>query len=156
MLNGSATANAFAATRAPTPAPWYITACPMNGPELTVDAAGRALIAMMSDDDNHVYWAVLDAAAPGGPTFAGPFPTPGHEANERYATAVANAAGDVLLVWNVGPMAVSGTAQVKYALYTLTGAPAGPSTTVGTSFAGTKATAFVGADGGFYIVTTAL
>ena len=48
-----------------------------------------------------------------------------------------------LKVWNVGPMAVSGTALVKYALYSLDGRLIpGSNETIGTSFAGESCEAF--------------
>jgi hypothetical protein len=52
-------------------------------------------------------------------------------------------------------MAVKGTATVKWARYDQDGRPTGEAGMVGKSFAGTKATAFVGNDDNFYIVTTA-
>ena len=81
--------------------------------------------------------------------------TPAREEDEIYPTAVANRRGDVLLVWQVGPMAVKGTATVKWARYDKEGNPTGETGVIGKSFAGTKATAFVGTDDNFYIVTTA-
>ncbi len=113
-------------------------------------ASGRALCAFMSR--NRVYWAVADL--PNG-AFQLHVPTPTNEANEIYPSAVANRKGDVLLVWQVGPMATNGTANVKWARYTKDGKFTGEAGTIGKSFAGTKATAFVGTDDMFYIVTTA-
>jgi hypothetical protein len=52
-------------------------------------------------------------------------------------------------------MSTSGTAQVKWALYGKDGSLTGPQGIAGTSFSGTKATAFVGTDDNFYLVTTA-
>ena len=52
-------------------------------------------------------------------------------------------------------MSVTGRATVKWALYTIDGAFAGRQGTVGATTSGTKATAFVGADDQFCIVTTA-
>ncbi len=52
-------------------------------------------------------------------------------------------------------MAVQGTATVKWARYDKEGRATGETGVIGRSFAGTKATAFVGADDNFYIVTTA-
>ena len=77
------------------------------------------------------------------------------EQEEIYPSAVANRKGTVLFVWQVGPMAVKGTATVKWAQYDEDGKPTGDAGTAGRSFAGTKATAFVGNDDHFYIVTTA-
>jgi len=57
--------------------------------------------------------------------------------------------------WQVGPMSTSGTATVKWARYNVDGTPTGQRGVAGTSFSGTKATAMVGKDDNFYIVTTA-
>jgi len=81
--------------------------------------------------------------------------TPANEEDEIYPAVVANRKGDVLLVWQVGPMAVKGTATVKWARYDRDGKATGETGVVGKSFAGTKATAFVGNDDNFYSVTTA-
>ena len=149
--DGFATATA---ARVPVDAPWSIAACPMNGPELTLIGGGpAAVVAYMSSDANRVYWALYSGTA-----FAtGPVPTPLGDTNARYPTAVATAAGDyVLLTWQVGPMAVSGTAVVKYALYSAAGTVIGSTVTVGTTFAGTKATCWLGPDGNFHVMTSAL
>ena len=145
-------ASAAAAT-APVAAPWVYPACPMNGPELTLSGggAGAATLAFMSTDANAVFWAAWSGAA----WTTGAVPTPRGDTNARYPTAVANAAGDVLLVWQVGPMAVAGTADVKYALYSAAGAPQGAEVDVGTTFAGTKATAWARGDD-FFVMTSPL
>ena len=147
--DGFATATA---ARVPVGAPWLVQSCPMNGPELALLGAGpAAVLAFMSSDANRVYWAAWSGSA-----FSAPVPTPRGDDDARYPTAVANAAGDVLLVWQVGPMAVEGTAQVKYALYDYNGTSLGPAATVGTTFAGTKATAWVARDDSFFVMTSAL
>lgn len=147
--------SAFTAARV-NDADWVVDYCPMNGPELSIaaDAGGAELVAFMTGDANNVFWS---RTAPDG-SFSGPVGTPRRDDNERYATAVASADGtDVLMVWQVGPMAVSGTAVVKYACYEgATGTPtAGQGGTLGTSFAGTKATALLTAASSFLILTTA-
>jgi hypothetical protein len=81
--------------------------------------------------------------------------TPTSEEDELYPSAVANRNGAILFIWQVGRMAVKGTATVKWAQYDEDGKPTGDAGTAGQSFAGTKATAFVGDDDNFYIVTTA-
>lgn len=138
---------------------WVVDYCPMNGPEMTlsVPRAGAAdatqTVAFMNGDANNVYFSQL---APGSAAFAGHVPTPLHEANERYPTAVASPDGDVVLVWNVGPMAVSGDAAVKWACYAPGNATAAQSGTLGRSFAGTKATALsLGDHGGLLVITSA-
>ena len=59
------------------------------------------------------------------------------------------------MVWQVGPMAVEGTAEVHWALYAGNGTFGGAAGVLGTSSAGTKATAWLGAGGEFYVMTTA-
>jgi len=129
---------------------WVLDHCPMCGPELTFGPEGRSLCAFMAR--KKVYWAVSDPAMRGFRLHVG---TPANETDEIYPTALANGEGEVLLVWQVGPMAVKGTATVKWARYGRDGTATGETGVIGNSFAGTKATAFVGTDGGFYIVTTA-
>ena len=46
-------------------------------------------------------------------------------------------------------------AVVKWARYNFAGTPSGQQGVIGTSFSGTKATAVVGNDDNFYVVTTA-
>ena len=101
---------------------------------------------------NRVYWAVADAAMT---AFRFHAATPSHEQDEIYPCAVANHQGEILMVWQVGPMATKGTATVKWARYHPDGRPTGEVGVVGQSSSGTKATAFVGTDDNFYILTTA-
>lgn len=140
---------------------WSMESCPMNGPEL-VESLGAAsplfssVTAFMSTDANAVFWSGRSASSG---DFSTPVGTPGTSggSSERYPTAVYSPQlGQVLMVWNVGPMAVSGTAQVLWATYGEDGTPSGESGSLGTSFAGTKATAWVDAKGGFYVMTTAV
>ncbi len=149
VLQGRATQNRFTADRVNVDN-WKIDFCPMCGPELTLGADGQSLCAFMSR--NKVYWAVADSP---GAAFRLHVPTPTNEENEIYPSAVANRKGQVLLVWQVGPMATKGTANVKWAIYGRDGKPTGQAGDVGKSFAGTKAAAFVGTDDNFYVVTTA-
>jgi hypothetical protein len=140
---------------------WELKTCPMCGPELTLDPAGRMLCAFMSR--HRVYWSALD-----GGRFKLHAATPAGENDEIYPAAFGDGKGHgapnaevrvgephVLLVWQVGPMAVGREAAVKWALYGDDGAFSGKQGTIGVSMSGTKATAFVGTDGAFYIVTTA-
>lgn len=129
---------------------WKIDFCPMCGPELCLSANGRAVCAFMSR--NRVYWAISD---PQVSRFDLHVATPAEEKDDIYPTAVANCRGEVLFVWQVGPMAVQGTAVVRWAKYTADGKFQGEGQVVGRSFAGTRATVFVGTDDNFYIVTTA-
>lgn len=122
----------------------------MCGPELTVSPDGRQYCAFMSR--HRVYWSVSDEHVTGYRLHVA---TPAPEDDEIYPTAVANRAGFVLLVWQVGPMSTTGKATVKWACYGRDGQPTGQQGTVGTATSGTKATAFVGTDDSFYIVTTA-
>lgn len=127
---------------------WELKRCPMCGPELTLDPAGRMLCAFMSR--HRVYWSALDDGR-----FTLHVATPAEENDEIYLAAFGDGKGHVLMVWQVGPMAVGRTATVKWALYGNDGAFTGKQGTIGTSTSGTKATAFAGTDGAFYIVTTA-
>ena len=139
---------------------WVVKDCPMNGPELTLavhDGAADAtqVVAYMTGDANSVFFTTL-APGGGGATWSAAVPTPFAEPNERYPTAVASRTGDVVMVWNVGPMAVSGDAAVKWACWAQGNATATQSGVLGRSFAGTKATALaLGGEGGLLIVTTA-
>jgi hypothetical protein len=127
---------------------WKLMTCPMCGPELTLDPAGRMLCAFMSR--HHVYWSLLE-----GGRFKLHVATPAKENDEIYPAAFGNGKGQVLMVWQVGPMAVGRRATVKWALYNYDGLFTGKQGTIGVSTSGTKATAFVGTDGVFHIVTTA-
>ena len=149
VLRGRPTENSFTASRV-NEDDWEIDYCPMCGPELTLAPNGQSLCAFTSR--KKVYWAIADPGTTGYRLHVG---TPVGEDDEIYPTAVANRHGDVLLVWQVGPMAVKGTATVKWARYDRNGHFTGEAGTVGKSFAGTKATAFVGIDDNFYLVTTA-
>jgi hypothetical protein len=127
---------------------WELKTCPMCGPELTLDPAGRMLCAFMTR--HRVYWSALE-----GGQFKLHVATPANENDEIYPAAVGDGRGHVLLVWQVGPMAVERQATVKWALYGNDGAFTGKQGTIGISASGTKATAFAGTDGAFYLVTTA-
>jgi hypothetical protein len=129
---------------------WVLPICPMCGPELTRAPGGGLIVAFMSR--HRAYWSVGDAE---GGRFRVHAATPGGEEDEIYPSAVANRRGDVLFLWQVGPMATDRTATVKWALYSAGGRFTGRQGTVGTTTSGTKATAFVGRDGGFRILTTA-
>ena len=122
----------------------------MCGPEFTFDPYGRALCAFMTS--NKVYWAVSDYPITG---FRQHVATPANETDEIFPTVVANRRGETLFLWQVGPMSTSGTAVVKWARYNFAGTPSGQQGVIGTSFSGTKATAVVGNDDNFYVVTTA-
>ncbi len=149
VLKGSADGSAFTALRV-NQDNWNINYCPMAGPELSFDPYGRALCAFMTS--NKVYWAVSDYPITG---FRLHVATPAHEANEIYPTVTANRRGEVLFLWQIGPMSTSGTATVKWARYNIDGTYIDQQGTIGTSFSGTKATAVVGSDDNFYIITTA-
>jgi hypothetical protein len=149
VLKGRATENRFTALRV-NEDNWKIDYCPMCGPELTLAPNGQSLCAFMTR--KKVYWAISDSGMTGYQLHVA---TAANEDNEIYPSAIANRNADVLFLWQVGPMAVEGTATVKWALYNKEGKATGETGLVGTSFAGTKATAFVGTDDNFYIVTTA-
>jgi O-glycosyl hydrolase len=149
VLKGSGKDNAFRAIRVNRDE-WKIDFCPMCGPELNLSADGRLLSAFMSR--NRVYWAISD---PQVSRFDLHVATPAEEKDEIYPMAVANRKGDVLFVWQVGPMSTTGRATVKWARYSMGGQFTGRQGTLGQTTSGTKAAAFVGADDRFYIVTTA-
>lgn len=129
---------------------WKIETSPMNGPELTVAPDGTLIAAFMSK--RKAYWAAAERPYN---RFRFHIQTPANEEEEIYPGAFANADAKVLFVWQVGPMSTTGKATVKYALYTQDGKRIGDEVTVGTTTSGTKATAFVGSDDNFHIVTTA-
>jgi hypothetical protein len=156
VIKGSALHNHFSSNLAGTP--WPIDYCPMNGPELSVSAsmgypnpASMEVVAIMEGSRNNVFWSTSVSE------FKTQVPTPTSEANERFPTAVATGEGDMLFVWNVGPMAVAGTSLVKYACYDAANGTRwiGQGGTIGTSFAGTKATALATGPSTFLILTTA-
>lgn len=147
LLQSPKRQNAFTALRV-NQDNWELTKCPMCGPELTFDPAGRALVAFMCR--HRAYWSALD-----GGKFTLHAATPAPENDEIYPAAFGNGCGQVLLVWQVGPMAVGKKATVKWALYRADGQFTGRQGTLGVSTSGTKPTAFAGSDGNFVIVTTA-
>lgn len=137
---------------------WAIDYCPMNGPELSLNVPLQAsdateTLAYMTNDENNVFFTSRPS---GTQTFSQPIGTPRKEANERYPTAVTSRQGDIVMVYNVGPMAVSGDSAVKYACYAPGNSTASQSGVLGRSFAGTKATAIaLGGEGPLLILTTA-
>lgn len=149
VLRGPLDGNRFSALRV-NQDNWVLPTCPMCGPELTFTPDGRALCAFMSR--NRVYWAITDEQRG---AFQLHVATPESEKDEIYPAAVANRKGEVLFVWQVGPMSTTKKATVKWARYAPGGKFSGERGTLGITTSGTKATAFVGADDNFYIVTTA-
>lgn len=149
VLRGPIDANRFTALRV-NQDNWVIPTCPMCGPELTFTPDGRALCAFMSR--NRVYWSITDAKRG---AFQLHVATPESEKDEIYPAAIANRKGEVLFVWQVGPMSTTAKATVKWARYTADGKFSGERGTLGVTTSGTKPTAFVGADDNFYLVTTA-
>jgi hypothetical protein len=149
VLKGNALSNNFTAVRVNYDN-WKINYCPMVGPEMEKANGGRQICSFMSND--HVYWAISDS---GVNLFTQHVATPLQENEEIFPTAIENNAGLVLFLWQVGPMSVSDSATVKWAVYTSAGAFTGQQGTIGRTFSGTKATAFVGTDDNFYIVVNA-
>jgi hypothetical protein len=149
VLKGPKAENKFTALRV-NEDNWELKTCPMCGPELTVGPDGRLLCGFMSR--HKVYWSASDRGVTG---FKLHVATPAGENDEIYPTAVANVRGQTLFVWQVGPMSTTGQATVKWAFYEADGKFTGRQGVVGTTTSGTKATAFVGSDDKFYIVTTA-
>ena len=152
VLKGKVGANAFVATRV-NEDNWELPTCPMCGPEMTLDAKGQAVVAFMSR--HKVYWSAGDEKLA---AFKGHAGTPGqykNDSDEIYPSAAMNAKGEVLMVWQNGPMSTTGKASVKWATYRADGTATGATGTLGTTTSGTKATVAVGPDDGFYILTTA-
>jgi hypothetical protein len=149
VLQGAGGENRFTALRVNADN-WESKTCPMCGPELTLAPGGRQLCAFMSR--HKVYWSLSDGRVTG---FSGHVSTPANESDEIYPAAVANRRGEVLFVWQVGPMSTTGSATVKWACYTINGRFTGRQGTAGVTTSGTKATALVGTDDDFYLVTTA-
>jgi hypothetical protein len=149
VLRSRKTAHRFAALRV-NQDNWELKSCPMCGPELTLDWQGRAFCAFMSR--HRVYWSSL---APGDAAFSLHVATPDNEQDEIDPSAVANRKGDVLFLWQVGPMSVTEKATLKWAIYRQDGTITQQQRTIGISGSGTKATAFSSADGRFYVITTA-
>jgi hypothetical protein len=113
----------------------------MQGVPFRVDGKGKVLVAWMSRQK--AYWSVSDD---GGAHFAKPVATPDRgRQEEKLPVAVANGKGEVLLVWKAGR-------DVRWALFTPDGKFTGERGTAGQLPGDNKPTAFVGADGGFYIV----
>jgi hypothetical protein len=149
VLKGDALGGDFTAIRVNNDN-WNINYCPMVGPELEIGNGGRQFCAFMSK--GHVYWAVSNSDFT---RFTQHVATPLNEVDELYPTAITNKSGQVLFVWQVGRMSVSGSAIVKWALYNSDGTYTGNQGVVGKTFSGTRATAFVGTNNNFYIVYNA-
>lgn len=150
VLSSQPGENAFSATRV-NQDNWYIETCPMCGPELTTDPLGDMYCAYMAE--HKVYWS---RRASDGSAFTLHVATPENQKEEIYPAAFSNGKGDVLMVWQVGPMAVGKQATVHWALYKQDGTYTGRTGKLGISTSGTKATAFATANGDFRILTTAL
>lgn len=146
VLKGNGLGNNFTAIRVNNDN-WNIDYCPMVGPELEAGKRGSQFCAFMSK--KHVYWSVSDSKST---KFTQHVSTPQNEIDEIYPTAIGNKSSLVLFVWQVEKMSISGRAIVKWALYNVNGTYTGKQGIVGNTFAGTKATAFVGTDDNFYIV----
>jgi len=146
VIKGNPANNSFTAVRVNYDN-WKINYCPMVGPELEKGKNGKQLCAFMSND--HVYWAISDS---GLNTFTQHVATPLQENDELFPTAIENNAGLVLFLWQVGPMSINDSSIVKWAVYNASGSFTGQQGTVGKTFSGTKATAYVGTDDNFYIV----
>ncbi len=129
---------------------WRLDQCPMYGPSLTLTPAGDPLCAFMSK--NRVYWSVYDHRRQEFHLHA---PTPDNQDGERYPFAIQNRLGQVLFVWQVGPMSTNGNTSVKWALYQSDGRYEGGMGTAGIGSSGTKPTAFIGRNNEFYIITSA-
>jgi hypothetical protein len=138
---------------------FYQTTCPMNGPTVSAGSKGQARVAAFTTGgtvagkgfDDFAYWALSSPAA--GGAWTEHVPTPDHVRSERYPTAAIGGLRQdaVLMTWQVGPMAVSGTASVKYSLFHINGTAwrtsKGSVVELGTGFAGTKPTVWSAQNG---------
>jgi hypothetical protein len=119
----------------------WATGCPMQGLPFRVDAKGRVLFAWMSR--NRAYWTLSEE---GAKNFRAPIGTPDKgTAKQMFPMALANAKGEVLLVWTEG-------GEVRWAIYQSDGTPTAQRGVAGRQTGQDKPTAFVGGDGHFYIV----
>jgi hypothetical protein len=114
--------------------------CPMQGMPVRVDAKGRVLFSWMSRD--RAYWTISEE---GARNFKQPIAAPEGKGKQAFPMAVRNAKGEVLLVW-------AQDREVRWALYQEDGTPTGQQGVAGKQGEPYKPTAFVGADGHFYIV----
>jgi hypothetical protein len=113
----------------------------MQGVPFRVDGKGRVLVGWMSRD--RAYWSISDEAAG---LFAPRTPAPGDgKADQAYPVAVANPKGEVLLAWKQGK-------EVRWAVYRGDGSFTGSQGKAGELPGRNKPTAFVGADGTFYVM----
>jgi hypothetical protein len=115
--------------------------CPMMGIPFRADEKGRVLAGWMSDFK--AYWSISDE---GTKNFRSKVATPqSSKRPQEFPLAVANAKGEVLFTWKEGD-------RVLWATYNSDGTATGKSGTAGQLPNKLKQTAFVGADGKFYIV----
>jgi hypothetical protein len=113
----------------------------MQGVPFRVDGGGRVLISWMSR--NKAYWSFSDRTTKRfAPRIAAP---DGRKEDAAFPMAVANATGQVLLVWMHG-------LTVQWALYRQDGSFTGEQGRAGELRGGHKPTAFAAPDGHFYIV----
>ena len=81
-----------------------------------------------------------------GKSFRDPIPTPEEgKGKQSFPLAVANAKGEVLFVW-------AQDGEVRWAIYAADGMPTPQRGVAGRQAGENKPTAFVGADGHFYVV----
>src|SRR5262249_22018209 len=113
----------------------------MQGTPFRVDGKGRVLISWMSRDK--AFWSISDEGATRfGPRVGTP---DGGKQEEAFPLALSNDKGEVLFLWKEGK-------QVNWARYALDGKFTGEKGNAGTLPGKNKPTAFVGADGHFYVV----
>jgi len=116
------------------------TGCPMQGMPVRLDAKGRILYSWMSR--GRVYWTM----STDGKSFRDPISTPEEgKGKQSFPLALANAKGEVLFVW-------AQDGEVCWAIYTADGAPTSQRGVAGKQVGENKPTAFLGADGHFYVV----
>jgi hypothetical protein len=111
----------------------------MTGVPFRVDGKGRVIVSWMSQ--HKAYWTISSNNAT---WFAPRISTPDTTGQENFPIVLTNRKSEVLLVWKQG-------SQVNWARYTMGGMFTGARGTVGTLSGRNKPTAFVGADGEFYV-----
>jgi hypothetical protein len=149
VMAGSPAGNHFTAMRVNRDQ-WVLSQCPMCGPDVAFGPGGVVLCAYMAK--HHVYWSI---ASPGAKDFSLHVATPQNADDEIYPSIAMSHRGEVLLVWQDGPLSTSGTAVAHWAIYSADGRFTGRQGSPGTASSGSKPAVFVGTDDNFYVVTTA-
>ncbi len=106
----------------------------------SLDGEGCVLASWMSR--NRVYWALSN---PGGTRFGPRIPAPFESSGQNHPLALANARGQVLLVWTQGKL-------VQWASYDRSGRFTGARGSAAASVEADRPSAYVAGDGSFHIL----